>query len=66
MPVLGVGVIEKIKAIATAVISAVGLAVQFQEQIEASARLVIAVLTVIWLLVQIYYKIRNERRKGRL
>lgn len=54
--------IDKFKAVAPAVGGAGGFLTQFTSW-EPAMKLVIGLLTIIWLMTQIYFKWRNERRK---
>ncbi|GAA0623225.1 hypothetical protein TH4_18455 [Thalassospira tepidiphila MCCC 1A03514] len=61
---MGSSMIDKIKAAAPAVGGAGGFFAQFTNW-EPAMKLVIGALTIMWLLMQMYYKWRNNRRQDK-
>tara|TARA_R110002012_G_scaffold104700_1_gene245329 strand:+ start:450 stop:629 length:180 start_codon:yes stop_codon:yes gene_type:complete len=58
--------IEKIKTGVTAGVGVGGFATQYIDQIDAVMKLVIGLLSIAWLVMQMFYKWRRERGKGRV
>jgi hypothetical protein len=58
--------VEKIKTVVTAGVGVGGFATQYIDQIDALLKLVIGLLSIAWLVMQMFYKWRRERRKGQV
>jgi hypothetical protein len=52
--------------VSTAAVGAGGFLVQFGDQIDVFMKIAIGLLSIAYLLMQMFYKWRSERRKGNM